>query len=509
MKVAPEEWIVEADIRMMQSAMEAGTLNAVQLVQLYVERIRKYDGPINSILELNPDALEIAFSLDEERRRSGSRGLLHGIPILLKDNIDTRDRMHTSAGSVALANSIAPADAFVAAKLREAGAVLLGKANMTEWANAMSDTMWAGYSSRGGIVLNPYGPGNVFVGGSSSGSAAAVAASFCAASIGTETSGSIVCPASYNFAVGIKPTVGLVSRSGIIPLSRSQDTAGPIARTVTDAAILLGAITGEDEQDEATLHAKQRVYEDYTPFLDARFIRQARIGIPRYYCEQLDEAALTILESAIAVLRSLGATIVDPVELPCAGIEWDRNMIRHEFKKDLNDYLARLLPEVPVRTMKELIAYNEANAEAALRYGQGGLERCEETSGSLLEPVYLQALRHNRTMSREQGIDYALQAHRLDALLFQGHHGSEIAARAGYPLVTVPGGYASNGSVSKAGYVTDGPYGITFSGTAYSEPTLIKLAYAFEQATKHRFPPSLSASLQNKRFEELAPLYEI
>ncbi|WP_336604305.1 amidase family protein [Paenibacillus sp. MMS18-CY102] len=509
MKVAPEEWIIEADISMMQSAMEAGTLSAVQLVQLYVERIRKHDGPINAILELNPDALEIAFSLDEERRHSGRRSMLHGIPILLKDNIDTCDRMHTSAGSVALANSIAPTDAFIVARLREAGAVLLGKANMTEWANAMSDSMWAGYSSRGGIVLNPYGPGNVFVGGSSSGSAAAVAANFCAASIGTETSGSIVCPASYNFAVGIKPTVGLVSRSGIIPLSRSQDTAGPIARTVTDAAILLGALTGEDERDEAMMHSGRRTCDDYTPFLDASFIHKARIGVPRYYCGELDEAAAAVLEAAIAVLRSLGATVVDSVELPCAGIEWDRNVVRHEFKKDLNDYLARLHPEVPVRTMKELIAYNKVHADVALKYGQGGLERCEETSGSLHEPVYLRALQHNRMMSREQGIDYALRAYQLDALLFQGHHGSEIAARAGYPLVTVPGGYASNGSVSTAGYVTDGPYGITFSGTAYSEPTLIKLAYAFEQATKHRFPPDIGLNVEGEPVGELESLYEI
>lgn len=491
MNEAPEQWIIDADIDSMQAAMEAGRMTSVQLVRLYLDRIAKYDGPINAMLELNPDALAIADELDRERAAGGSRGRLHGIPIVLKDNIDTHDRMHTSAGSLALAESIAPEDAFVAARLRAAGAVLLGKTNMTEWANGMSESMWAGYSARGGLVLNPYGPWSVFVGGSSSGSAAAAAASFAAAAVGTETSGSIVSPSSYNFVVGIKPTVGLVSRSGIIPLSLSQDTAGPIARTVKDAVILLGALAGVDPRDEATLASRGQAFDDYTPFLDTAFISRARIGIPRYYCADMDEAPLAILKSAIDALRGLGATIVDPVALPCEGTEWDRNVVRYEFKRGLNDYLARLHEAVPVRSLKDIIEFNERHAERALKYGQGGLIRSEETSGTLTDDEYAHGLCFNRVMSRERGIDCALREHGLDALLFLGHCGSDIAARAGYPLITVPAGYADDGRMSKGGYVTDGPYGITFAGTAFSEPTLIALAYGFEQATQRRFPPKL------------------
>ncbi|WP_127530631.1 amidase family protein [Paenibacillus kobensis] len=491
MNEAPEQWIIDADIDSMQSAMESGRMTSVQLVQLYLDRIAKYDGPINAMLELNPDALAIAAELDREREETGCRGKLHGIPIVLKDNIDTHDRMHTSAGSLALADSIAPEDAFIAAKLRAAGAVLLGKTNMTEWANGMSESMWAGYSARGGLVLNPYGPWSVFVGGSSSGSAAAAAASFAAGAIGTETSGSIICPSSYNYVVGIKPTVGLVSRSGLIPLSLSQDTAGPIARTVKDAVILLGAMTGTDPCDEAMSATQGRAFSDYTPFLDAEWVRRARIGIPRYYCADADEAPLAILESAIEVLRGLGATIIDPVSLPCAGTEWNKNVTRYEFKRALGDYLARLDESVPVRSMKDIIEFNEKHAERELKYGQGGLLRSEETTGNLSDEQYVSGLNFNRKMSREQGIDYALREHQLDALLFLGHYGSDIAARAGYPLVTVPAGYADDGRMSSGGYVTDGPYGITFAGTAFSEPALIALAYGFEQATKHRFPPNL------------------
>ncbi|GMK42831.1 amidase [Paenibacillus sp. CCS19] len=488
---APRQWIVEAEIDTLQDALERGDITSVQLVLLYLERIRNYDGPINSMLELNPDAIEIAQALDEERQRIGSRGRLHGIPIVLKDNIDTQDRMHTSAGSIALAQSIAPADAFVAARLREAGAILLGKTNMTEWANGMAETMWAGYSSRGGLVLNPYGPGNVFVGGSSSGSAAAVAANFAAGAIGTETSGSIVNPSGYNFVVGIKPTVGLVSRTGLIPLSLTQDTAGPIARTVKDAAILLGVLAGPDEQDEATMRGSEHVHRDYTQFLNKDAMQGVRIGVPRYYCEGLDEAPLEILGSAIDVVRSLGGIIVDDVDIPCAGIEWDRSVVRYEFKRGLDDYLAKLNPNVPVHSLAELIAFNEQHAEQALKYGQKGLTRSADTTGVLTDEIYVNGLRFNRQMSREQGIDYALQEYGVDALLFLGHNGSEIAARAGYPLITVPGGYSNDGRVSKAGYITDGPYGITFAGTAFSEPLLIGLAYSFEQATQYRFPPAM------------------
>lgn len=335
MKLDLEKWIIEADIISMQTAMEAGLLCSEDLVNVYLDRIGKYDTELRSILEVNPDALEIARVLDKERTEKGSRGQLHGIPILLKDNIDTHDNMHTSAGSVALANSFAAKDSFVASQLRAAGAVLLGKANMTEWANFMSGSMWAGYSSRGGLVLNPYGPGELFIGGSSSGSAAAVAANLAAAAIGTETSGSIISPASQTCLVGLKPTIGLVSRTGIIPITNSQDTAGPMTRTVTDAAILLGALTGADERDAVTLTGAKHAYRDYTPFLDADYIKQARIGVPRFYYEHLDEDRLAVIEAAITDLKEVGATIIDPVELACEQTDWQWHVLRYEFKNIL------------------------------------------------------------------------------------------------------------------------------------------------------------------------------
>ncbi|MCC3377266.1 amidase family protein [Cohnella sp. REN36] len=487
------DWLVEIDIPRLQAAMEQGRATSVEIVSGYLARISAYDPLLRSILELNPDALEIAEALDRERRERGSRGMLHGIPIVLKDNIDTHDRMHTSAGSLALADSIAPADAFLAVRLREAGAVLLGKANMTEWANYMSSSMWAGYSSRGGLTLNPYGPGKLFVGGSSSGSAAAVAANLCAASIGTETSGSIISPASWNRLVGIKPTLGLVSRSGIIPITRSQDTAGPMARTVTDAAIVLGALTGADARDPTTLEHPERAYRDYTPFLRADGLRGARIGIPRYYCRELDAVRLSVFEAAIDALRREGAVIIDPVSLPSEASEWDWHVLRYEFKWGINDYLSRLDPAVPVRTLRDVIAFNAAHADRALKYGQDVMEYAEtSTSGTLTEPEYIDSLRRSREMARSRGIDHALAEHRLDALLFLGDEGgSDLAARAGYPSVTVPGGYADTDALASEGYPTRGPQGITFVGAAYSEPTLLRLAYGFEQATRHRAPPSL------------------
>jgi amidase len=485
------QWIVEASIPDLQRAMEAGEVSAEQLVQAYLDRISEYNGILNAVLEINPDAPAIARALDEERSTKGGRGPLHGIPILLKDNIDTGDRMHTSAGSIALEHSFALRDSSVAAQLRKAGAVLLGKANMTEWANFMSESMWAGYSSRGGLARNPYGPGELFVGGSSSGSGAAVAASLCAAAIGTETTGSIISPASQNGIVGLKPTVGLISRAGIIPITLSQDTAGPMARTVTDAAVLLGALTDADEQDEATLGERQ-AYRDYTPFLDASYLSQARIGIPRYYYKDLDPDRLAIAEAAIEVLRNNGATIVDPVHLPCEGTEWRWDVLHYEFKPAINRYLSELPPDVPIHSLQELIAYNEKHAERALKYGQGILIQADEKSGTLTEQAYLDSVAQNAEWARKQGIDYALNEHRLDALLFLGNEDvGDLAARAGYPVITVPGGYAENGVIAEGGYTTRGPQGISFAGAAYSEPVLIKIAYGYEQATKHRVPPKL------------------
>lgn len=492
MKPKLTEWILEANILSMQNAMESGELCSEKLVQAYIDRIHAYDPTINSVLEINPEALEIARALDQERKQQGSRGPLHGIPILLKDNIDTGDRMHTSAGSIALADSCASQDSFIAAKLRSAGAVLLGKTNMTEWANFMSNTMWAGYSSRGGQVLNPYGPGEFFVGGSSSGSGASIAANLAAAAIGTETSGSIISPASHNYLVGLKPTVGLLSRSGIIPISSTQDTPGPMTRTVADTAVLLGAMTGVDEKDTATLWSQDRTLKDYTHFLDKGYLKQARIGIPRYYYRNLDPERLALMEAAIDVLRREGATLIDEVTLPCEQVTWDAEVLRYEFKKGINDYLSKLPDSIPVHSLTELIEFNEQHAEKALKYGQTRLTWCEETDGTLKDPVYLESLQRNMQFARTQGIDYALEHYKLDALLFPcTYDGYQLSARAGYPSITVPAGYCEVGITTPEGWSTKGPFGIVFAGAAFSEGTLISLAYGYEQATLHRFNPKL------------------
>ncbi|CDN43494.1 amidase family protein [Paenibacillus sp. P22] len=485
-----ESWI-EADIASLQAAMESGALSAAACVRWYLERIERLNPKLKAVLEVNPDAIAVAEALDAERLERGSRGPLHGIPILLKDNIDTGDRMHTSAGSLALAEHFAGMDSTVAEQLRAAGAVFLGKANMTEWANFMSGTMLSGYSSRGGLTLNPYGPGELFVGGSSSGSGAAVAANLCAAAIGTETSGSIISPSSQNGIVGLKPTIGLVSRRGIIPIAHSQDSAGPMARTVRDAAILLGAMTAADPADAAMQEKGRKAYADYTPFLDENGLQGARIGIPRHYYQGLDDARATIIERAIALCKDRGAIIVDPVSMPCESAKWDWDVMRFEFKKGLNDYLAQAGPGASVRTLDELIAFNEQNREVALKYGQDTLIWSNETSGTLSEPVYAGSLRLNRELARNQGIDHAIRAYRLDALLFLGNEeGLDVSARAGYPVITVPGGYAETGIIAEDGCTTKGPQGITFVGTAYSEPVLLRLAYAYEQASLHRLAPA-------------------
>ena len=485
-----EEWIVEADTISMQKAMESGSTSSEDIVRQYLDRIHKYDSDIHSILEINPDAIQIARDLDQERQETGSRGKLHGIPILLKDNIDTGDKLHTSAGSVALAGSFAVTDSFVASKLRLAGAVILGKANMSEWSNFMSSTMPAGYSSRGGLVLNPYGPGEIFISGSSSGSAAAVASNLVAAAIGTETAGSIVGPACQSFLVGIKPTVGLVSRTGVIPISVSQDTPGPIARNVTDAAIILGALTGMDDKDKATFLSKERTFSDYTPFLDADFLQQARIGIPRHYYKHLDEERLAIMEAAISTLKNAGATIVDDISLHVEHNNWNNDVICYEFKQGLNQYLSQCADSVPIHSLQELIAYNENHAEVALKYGQDTLIRSEAII--LTEQEYHQKKQEYDALALSKGIDYVLKQHSLDALMLPGDvDGMYIAARLGYPLITVPAGYSSTGVIDADGDSTKGPFGVVFSGTAFSEPTLIRIAYGFEQATNYRFPPQI------------------
>jgi amidase len=496
----PHPELEEATIANLQAAMDSGQLTARRLTEMYLERIEALDrnGPVlRSVIETNPDALDIADALDRERAASGPRGALHGIPILLKDNIDTHDRMRTTAGSLALVDARPLQDATVAAQLRAAGAVLLGKANLSEWANFRSTHSSSGWSGRGGQALNPYALDRSPC-GSSSGSATAVAANLAAASLGTETDGSIVCPATVNGVVGIKPTLGLTSRVGVIPIAHSQDTVGPFGRTVADAAAVLGAIAGPDPRDPATEAAQSRAYADYTRYLDPHALRGARLGIPRDIYFGYSEKTDQIANAAIETLRSLGAVIVDPADIPTAkqfkASESETIVLLYEFKADINAYLAGLGPGAPMRTLDDLIAFNEAHAAEEMPYfGQELFLKAQE-KGPLTDEAYVRALEENRRLAREEGIDAVLQEHHLDALvmptgapawtidLVDGDHhlgsSSQPAALAGYPAITVPAGFAFGL-----------PVGISFVGTAFSEPKLIALAYAFEQATKVRRAP--------------------
>lgn len=477
-----DEYLLEATIDELQEKMQNGEITSKELVLMYMYRIGQLDKNIHSVLELNPDALHIAASLDAEREKKGPRSPLHGIPILLKDNIDTGDKMRTTAGSLALKNHFAQRDSFVASQLRQAGAVILGKTNMTEWANFMTDGMPSGYSSRGGQTLNPYGPGKFDVGGSSAGSGAAIAANFAVAAIGTETSGSILSPASQNSLVGIKPTVGLVSRTGIIPIAHSQDTAGPMARTVKDAALLLNVLAVSDENDPVTLTNQDRQGKDFSSFLDENGLQGARIGIAREtYFDYLSSEKLAVMNQAVARLNELGAVVVDQAVIPSAKTEWSYDVLTYEFKADVNAYLRTVAPHLPIRTLSDVIKFNDKNGEKCLKYGQSILIEAEETSGALTEMAYISALEKDIYFSGEQGIDYVMQEHNLDAIVFPNNYGAGIPAKAGYPSITVPAGYTPEGE----------PVGITFTGLAYSEPLLIKLAYAFEQATRHRKAPEL------------------
>src|SRR5712692_854383 len=487
----------ELSVSELQAGMVSGKYTAQSLARKYLDRIDEIDkrGPaINSVIELNPDALSIASELDKERKAKGARGPLHGIPVLIKDNIDTQDRMTTTAGSLALGGSSPLQDSSVAKKLREAGAVILGKTNLSEWANFRSSHSTSGWSGRGGQTKNPYVLDRNPC-GSSSGTGASLAANLAAIGVGTETDGSVVCPSNANSLVGIKPTVGLISRAGIVPISHSQDTAGPMCRTVTDAAILLGALAGIDSRDDATRASASKSFADYTKFLDANSLKGARIGIHRKGFG-FNDAVDKLMNDCIDIIKKRGAIIVDPADIPTAGKFDDSELevLLYEFKADLNSYLAALGPGAPVKSLKEIIDFNEQYRDREMPYFGQDLFIKAQAKGPLTDKAYRDALTKNHRLSRKEGIDFVMDKNKLDALIaptggpgwttdwingdhFTGGY-STASAVAGYPHITVP-----------AGYVFGLPVGISFFGRAWSEPTLIKFAYAFEQATKARRPP--------------------
>jgi amidase len=481
--------------------IESGAITARRLTEAYLERIESVDPLINSVIELNPEALAIAEALDRQRQAGQRLGPLHGLPILLKDNIDTHDQMQTTAGSLALEGSPAPRDAFIATRLRAAGAVILGKTNLSEWANFRGKRSVSGWSSRGGLTRNPYALDRTAC-GSSSGSGAAVAANLCAAAIGTETDGSIICPSQTNGIVGLKPTLGLVSRSGIIPIAHSQDTAGPMTRTVADTALLLGALTGVDRGDSATRLSHKQALRDYVQCLDRDGLRGARIGVARNMAGS-DARVLRIFEAALEVMRQLGAVLVDPANLSNFNKfgKTELEVLHFEFKADLNKYLARRRPPTRLRNMADVIRFNEDHRARVMPYfGQEHMLTAQEKE-PLTDQKYRAALAKNHRLTRREGIDAVIKRHRLDAIvvpsggpawmidLVNGDastwdmESTSPAAVAGYPHITVP-----------AGYVFGLPVGLSFFARAWQEPTLIRLAYAFEQATHIRQPPQFLAN---------------
>ncbi len=501
---APFE-LEEVTLTELQDGLRSGRWSSRDLVVAYLGRIAALDREepaLRHVLETNPDALALAEVLDRERRAGRDRGPLHGIPVLVKDNIDTADQMTTTAGSLALEGSRAPRDAFVVERLRAAGAVILAKTNLSEWANFRSPRSSSGWSSRGGQGRNPYALDRNPC-GSSSGSAAGVSANYAPVAVGTETDGSITCPAAANGIVGLKPTLGLVSRAGIIPIAHSQDTAGPMARTVTDAAILLGVLAGPDPRDPATRAAATRVPPDYTRFLQAGSPAGIRLGVARRRFFGYHDGTDRLIEAAIGVLRDLGATVIDPADLPHAG-EYDDaefEVLLYEFKTDLEAYLASRGPEVPVKTLGDVIEFNRRHRDRVMPYFGQEIMLQAVSKGPLTSPEYRRALATCRRLSRTLGIDAGLARHRLDAFLaptgnpawptdlVNGDHftGSATtpAAVAGYPHITVP-----------AGFVFGLPVGISFFGPAWSEPRLLRIAYAYEQATRHRRPPQFLPTIR-------------
>ena len=489
--------VVEADAATLQAAMQSGKTTSLAVVRAYLARVRAIDksGPrINAVIELNPDAISISRERDRERKAGKTRGPLHGIPVLIKDNIATMDAMQTTAGSLALVGAKAPRDAFIVTRLREAGAVILGKTNLSEWANFRSTRSTSGWSSRGGLTKNPYALDRN-TSGSSAGSGAAMAASLATLAVGTETDGSIVSPANANGIVGFKPTLGLISRDGIVPIAHSQDTAGPMTRTVADAAVLLTVLAATDSRDAATRDASTKAV-DYTQFLDRDGLRGKRIGVVRSQFGGRNDLASAVVEKALEVLKAQGATLVDLPELPNASKygQSEYDVLLYEFKADMAAYLAEFAPNLPIKSLADIMAFNEKNRDRVMPYfAQEHMARAAATGG-LDEKVYLDALANNLKFSREEGIDKALLDNKLDALVApsgnpawltdfirgdnSGGGFSSAAAVAGYPHITVP-----------AGFVSGLPCGISFVGTAWSEPKLIAMAYAFEQASKHRRAP--------------------
>jgi amidase len=486
----------------LQKGMTSGKYSAQSLTQIYLTRIEAIDknGPaIKSVIEVNPDALAIARALDNERKAGRLRSRLHGVPVLIKDNIDTHDRMTTTAGSLALGGSIPLQDAFVAKKLRDAGAVIIGKTNLSEWANFRSSHSSSGWSGRGGQTKNPYVLDRNPC-GSSSGTGAAIAANLAAIGVGTETDGSVVCPSNANSLVGIKPTLGLISRAGIIPIAHSQDTAGPMCRSVTDATILLGALSGIDQRDSVTRTSTGKSSSDYTRVLDVNGLKGARIGVHRK-AFGFNDAVDRLMKDCIDIIKSRGATVIDPADIPTQGKFDDSELevLLYEFKADLNAYLASLGPRAPIKSLKEIIDFNEQYRDREMPFFGQDLLIKAQAKGPLTEKAYKNALAKNLRLSRKEGIDLVMDKHKLDALIaptggppwptdwvngdhFTGGY-SSVSAVAGYPHITVP-----------AGYLFGLPVGISFFGRAWSEGTLIKFAYAFEQATKARRAPQFLAT---------------
>lgn len=502
---APEDFsefdLNEITISQLQEKMTSGVLTSEQITRKYLDRINQIDkkGPgLKSVIEVNPDAIEIARKLDEERKAGKVRGPLHGIPVLIKDNIDTGDKMQTTAGSLALVGESASDDAFIVKKLREAGAVLLGKTNLSEWANFRSTRSSSGWSGRGGQVRNPYSTDRSPC-GSSSGTGVAVSANLCAIGIGTETDGSIVCPSGINGIVGIKPTVGLWSRDGIIPISHSQDTAGPMARTVADAAIMLGLLAGGDKDDPET--SKAPSVQDYSKFLNPEGLKGARIGLASDFMGFNAEVD-RLMNEAIQAMKNNGATVVESLKFDnreeWGKLEWQ--VLISEFKADLNAYL-KTRKGIKPQSLTDLMEFNKKHPDSELKwFGQEIFEEAEKTKG-LDDPAYKEALAKVKELTQKKGINKLMDENKLDALiaptngpswtidLVNGDHfgggSSEAAAIAGYPAITVP-----------AGFVNGLPVGITFFSRAWSEPTLIKLAYAFEQATRHRKAPGFLKNIE-------------